>query len=81
MASEILSSFQVTRIHTDFSTILSFLGAEGSRFKGKLLQIKYNCPQPLEEKITYYNGTTGNVLQQLEKLLIFCNIFFVCFLH
>lgn len=82
IACEILSSFQSDKT-TDFSSILcfagSFPGARASCFKGELLQQKYNSPQPLGERIAYYNGTTGNVLQQLEKL--FCNVFFSCFLY
>lgn len=82
IASETLSSFQSDKT-TDFSSILSFAGsfadsfpgARASSFKGKLLQRKYNSPQPLGGRIVYYNGTTGNVLQQLEKL--FCNMFFL----
>ena len=80
IACEMLSSFQSDKT-TDFSSILcfagSFPGAKASCFKGELLQRKYNSPQPLGERIAYYNGTTGNVLQQLEKL--FCNIFFFLF--
>jgi len=82
IASETLSSFQSDKT-TDFSSILSFAGsfadsspgARASSFKGELLQRKYNSPQPLGGRIVYYNGTTGNVRQQLEKL--FRNMFFL----
>lgn len=39
--------------------------------------MKCNRPQALGEMIPYYNETTGNVLQQIEKLLIFRSIFFL----
>ena len=82
IASEILSSFRSDKT-INFSSILCFAGsfagsfpvARASSFKGELLQQKYNSPQPLGGRIAYYNGTTGNVLQQLEKL--FCNMFFL----
>ena len=41
--------------------------------------MKCNHPQPLGEIIAYNNETTGNVLHQVGKLLIFCNLIFLVF--